>query len=242
MNGNYWNTVNFSMAAILSKENLEKRGQYDLVGSTLMPIKGDWEVLLRWGIRKGDPVDDLFCECALPEGWKKAPFKHLMWVDLVDFRGLTRAYIFYKPGDRKAHFHTIQRFSVTRLSVLNAPWKGTQRYSEQGLVRDDGSSRTVYRDTEVCVAELDGELVAVKDDLVYCFCCKTQKLQVNTEIRADEAVLLRRCDFANKYSYIDDYHFVNAVEELAELNCRLFLKKLPTDDTVWGSEFDLSEV
>lgn len=228
---------------LAKKEKLEQEGQTTFVNSTLMPIKGDWEVLQRWGLVRGEAVDDLFCECVLPDNWKKAPFRHLMWTDLVDSRGLTRAHIFYKATDRKAHSHTIKRFSVTRLSVLNdGHWKTTQDYFEQGLVRDDGLSRTVYRDTPVFVAELDGELVAIKDNLVYYFCCETQKLQTDDETRATEVALLRRCDFANKYSYIEEYQFISAVEELAESNCRLFLEKLPKDDATWEKDFDFSEV
>ena len=243
MSDNLEDIVNLAINAGLGKkEELELGGQHELLKSSHLPLKGDWEVLERWGVVRGNPVNDLFCECVLPEGWKKAPFKHAMWVDLIDSRNLTRAHIYHKATDSKALFYTIKRFSVTCLSALATCWKEYEFYCDRGLVSDDGLSRTVFIGSTVCVGELKGELVAVKDDCVYYFCSDTQDLQPNPDIAIDKVVLLKRSDFSEKYSYIGDYHFVDAVEELAKIDCRSFMSRLPIDDTVWTHECDFPEV
>lgn len=80
---------------------LEKMGQVGFVASETLPIecngckREDFEAM---GIVYGNPVDRLFVEVKLPEGWKKVATDHDMWTDLVDDKGVKRAAIFYKAS------------------------------------------------------------------------------------------------------------------------------------------------
>ena len=91
--------------AILAQE---ARGQRAFAASTVLPIEClgcTREQLEALGIVFGEPVDDLFIEVQLPEGWEKVPTDHSMWTDLVDAQGERRAAVFYKAAfyDRSAH-------------------------------------------------------------------------------------------------------------------------------------------
>lgn len=92
------------------------RGQKDFVADETLPIKCNFckrGELEEMGIVFGDPVDDLFVEVQLPEGWEKVPTSHSMWSELVDEKGRKRASIFYKAAfyDRDAFIGTTLRFS-----------------------------------------------------------------------------------------------------------------------------------
>jgi hypothetical protein len=99
-------------------EAQEARGQQDFVNSTTLPIKfnyGNREQFEQMGIVFGEPVDDLFCEAQLPEGWRKEPTDHSMWSDLLDDKGRKRASIFYKAAfyDRSAFLNITGRFHTS---------------------------------------------------------------------------------------------------------------------------------
>jgi hypothetical protein len=88
-------------------EDQEARGQAELVNSCQLPVNVTGrENLEAAGVKFGepDPKDPLFCDCELPEGWKKLATEHAMWSKLVDADGKTRASIFYKAAfyDRSA--------------------------------------------------------------------------------------------------------------------------------------------
>lgn len=95
-------------------EAQEARGQGKFVASDALPIKCYCEQtqLEQMGIIFGEPVDDLFVEVQLPEGWKKVPTDHSMWSKLIDGKGRERASIFYKAAfyDRDAHMSLTRRF------------------------------------------------------------------------------------------------------------------------------------
>lgn len=119
-------------------ERQEARGQQALVRSEMLPAQcvtpGGWEILEALGLKRGDPVDDLFVQVTLPEGWTKAATDHSMWSELRDERGRTRGGIFYKAAcyDRKASFNLKTRFRVgmmetgtpDRYSYIYAPMDG----------------------------------------------------------------------------------------------------------------------
>lgn len=96
-------------------ESQEARGQGRFVASDTLPIKCycEREQLEQMGIVFGEPVDDLFVEVQLPEGWEKVPTDHSMWSKLVDEKGRERASIFYKAAfyDRDAHMSLTRRFT-----------------------------------------------------------------------------------------------------------------------------------
>lgn len=84
---------------------VENIGQQELKNHSVLPIKGDWETLELWGVKKLDAHDNLFCGCILPAGWRKETNSDY-WTVLLDDRGRKRASIFYKSAfwDREAHF------------------------------------------------------------------------------------------------------------------------------------------
>lgn len=98
-------------------EAQEKRGQLDFVASTTLPLEvnhGERAQFEAMGIVFGEPVDDLFCEAQLPEGWSKQPTAHSMWSNLLDDKGRRRGGIFYKAAfyDRRAFLNIVPRFAT----------------------------------------------------------------------------------------------------------------------------------
>lgn len=96
-----------------SIENQEKRGQAALVRSQNLPLQCPRAELEALGVVFGEPVDDLFIEAQLPEGWKIERTDHSMWSNLVDAKGRARGGVFYKAAfyDRSAHMSLNRRFS-----------------------------------------------------------------------------------------------------------------------------------
>lgn len=232
--------LNFSIAAAPGGiEQQEAQGQQNLVQSTALPIKGDWEVLERWGVIQGDKIDDLFCHCTLPDGWAKAPTDHSMWSSLVDTRGLIRASIFYKAAfyDRDAFFNTVRRLTVAKVFRSDETL-----YYEQVQVRDNGLSRVVFIDVPVYAGTLKEEVVALKGNNVYVL--KGEKLSLSNELQASKVLMLSKNDFRDKWrnNAENKYVFIDACEELATLECQKYLSQLPTDDSIWDSDFDFPEV
>jgi len=91
-------------------EEQEAAGQSSFVNSTQLPIKINghdkeaMELLAEWGVKLGEPTDNLFREATLPEGWKEVATDHSMWSKVVDTEGNERISIFYKASfyDRRA--------------------------------------------------------------------------------------------------------------------------------------------
>ncbi len=95
----------------------EKHGQHALVTSSELPRSCDnetQELLEAWGVKFGEPTDDLFRKAELPSGWKLVPTDHSMWSHLVDHNGRERAGIFYKAAfyDRHARISANSRFRM----------------------------------------------------------------------------------------------------------------------------------
>ena len=104
-------------------EAQEAQGQQDFVANETLPIKFNYctrEQIEAMGIVYGDPVDDLFVEVTLPDGWHKQPTGHSMWSYLLDDQGRKRASIFYKAAfyDRRAFIDISRRYSCSTVPVL----------------------------------------------------------------------------------------------------------------------------
>lgn len=89
-------------------EGMERRGQQQLVASTVLPTDtrgrdAEFEAL---GFTFGAevPGDPLFREATLPEGWMREGTEHAMGSVIKDERGIARVSVFYKAAyyDRKA--------------------------------------------------------------------------------------------------------------------------------------------
>lgn len=127
----------------------EAAGQKELVANETLPTEMGVEreaVTKATGIQFGDPVDDLFVNVTLPDGWSKRATDHSMWSELVDDRGRVRATIFYKAAfyDRRATMHFSRFFTIDgdydkgEVHVVN---------TSGDLVKDFGSAdRTVSSD------------------------------------------------------------------------------------------------
>jgi len=141
-------------------EQQEKKGQFELVTQEQMPINGTTsgrgydfpKELETIGFIFGEPIDDIFVETKLPNGWKKESTDHSMWSKLLDNEGRERARIFYKAAfyDRSAHVDWGSRFSVdTRMKNGQNPLD---------LVREDFSLYLERDDPEiVVVVDWDGK-------------------------------------------------------------------------------------
>ena len=101
-------------------EAQERAGQVTFVANETLPILGRCrEQLEAMGIEFGEPVDDLFIEAKLPDGWQKVATSHSMHSDLLDDQGRKRASIFYKAAfyDRRADISICRRFSYGGMPV-----------------------------------------------------------------------------------------------------------------------------
>lgn len=239
--------LNFSIVAAPGGiEQQEAQGQQNLVHSTALPIKGDWEVLERWGVVRSDKIDDLFCHCTLPDGWAKVATDHSMWSSLVDTRGLKRASIFYKAAfyDRDAHIDTVKRFSVATVYYN----EDDPIYGKHYQIRDNALDRVVFVGDPVNAAEINGKLVAVKGKEVYVLertsIHKGTVLSPKENLLVDNAVLLSREDFRQKWHNrnVQQYEFIEAIDELAAVGSKKYINQLPTDDSTWEPAFDFPEV
>lgn len=129
-------------------ERQEARGQSDICRAKRVPLrvssKDAWESL---GLVFGEPVDDLFQEVTLPEGWDIQPTDHSMHNKLVDGQGRTRGGFFYKAAfyDRDAFMGSPTRFYTIDRDSWDAPEQhsvvldanGESLYTSKGFKRGD---------------------------------------------------------------------------------------------------------
>lgn len=125
--------------------NQEARGQTQLVNSEALPIKFNFcqkDQFEAMGIVFGDPIDDLFVNATLPEGWKKERTDHSMWSKIVDDKGRERASIFYKAAfyDRDAFMNIAQRF-LLRTEPVNGYGENYNRDDPNVIAVTDCSVR-----------------------------------------------------------------------------------------------------
>ena len=99
----------------------ERRAQRDFVASAnksaKLPIKGsDDEEAKASPVKWGKPIDNLFREVELPEGWTIKSEGHAYWTRLLDQKGCCRASMFYKGAfyDREAFIRFDKRYYTTR--------------------------------------------------------------------------------------------------------------------------------
>lgn len=98
-------------------EAQEKAGQTELVNSTNMPLELDREAFEAVGFKFGNPIDEVFQEAQLPDGWTRAATYHSMHSDILDEQGRRRVSVFYKAAfyDRRADAHLKRRYGVRGL-------------------------------------------------------------------------------------------------------------------------------
>jgi hypothetical protein len=208
---------------------------------TTLPIEGDWNVLKRWGVTQGDRIDNFFCQCTLPEGWKKVPTKDTTWLtNLIDSRGLIRAAI--TNNNRGAIFcsYDIDRFAISNSHIYKTG--DPPLHHEQYQVVDKGLSRYVFIDNPVCSGVMDSEIVAIKDDKVYSLEAGTLLLKSNTQ-ECKNIKLLDMNEFFDNWRRHDSANiFLSARRKLAIFECQKYISQLPTDDSIWESAFDFPEI
>lgn len=92
----------------------ERRGQQVLVNSSAFPRECPRASLEAWGFVFGAPIDDLFVEVQLPEGWTREGAAHSLWTFIRDPEGRRRVDVFYKAAfyERKARATLQPRYRV----------------------------------------------------------------------------------------------------------------------------------
>ena len=101
-------------------EDMEARGQKQLVASELLPVANqggygdpDDAPYLALGFEFGEVVadDPIFRKAVLPDGWQKVGSDHSMWSYIVDEHGEQRVGVFFKAAfyDRHAHMYLINQ-------------------------------------------------------------------------------------------------------------------------------------
>lgn len=212
----------------------------------LLPQRGDWGTLQRWGIKRGallpgsTALKGLY-ECTLPPGWVLDTNKLSLYSDLLDNRGLKRALVFI--GRKEAYIgvnHT--RFVIRHVESDEE----RDHHCLQAYIQDMGLQRTVYIGSPAYSAVVDSELVLMKDGYVYRVDGNLDSVASNriTDGLSEARVLTNR-EFYGTYhnKEVTDYPHLEAMEKLAEYGCKNYLKhELPQDDSVWGANYDLPEI
>lgn len=97
-------------------EASERRGQDELVRSSVLPTEGLDDLIAAWGslgFKVGDrvPNDELFTFVELPAGWTMKATDHAMWSRVLDDNGRERAAVFYKAAfyDRRAFVRVLEQ-------------------------------------------------------------------------------------------------------------------------------------
>lgn len=124
-------------------EHSERRGQRELVESTLLPTDfsysnkaRDRAILESWGFKLGDVVegDPMFMHVELPDGWTREGTDHAMHSSILDEKGRKRIAIFYKAAsyDRSASASLCGRYTID-----------FEKVSEDVTMKDDVCKQTV---------------------------------------------------------------------------------------------------
>lgn len=122
----------------------ERRGQQEMVDSTVLPDPDDFGPTMRFvdpnepapnyrgpfealGIIFGEAVegDPLFVHVTLPTGWTREGTEHAMWSKVLDDRGEARISVGYKAAfyDRWANMHVIALCACSHSQDAH-PWQG----------------------------------------------------------------------------------------------------------------------
>jgi hypothetical protein len=119
----------------------EAAGQKDFVGSDTLPIdmrNATREQLMAVGFEFGEPTDNLFIACKLPDGWTKKATSHSMHSTLHDDKGRERAGIFYKAAfyDRSAHISFRRRYNWNQQPVGGYDQEDYREKPDEAIVTD----------------------------------------------------------------------------------------------------------
>jgi hypothetical protein len=153
-------------------EASERRGQSELVNSTLLPFDmgGKRALFERMGFKFGEQAkgDPIFIHAELPTGWSKRSTDHAMWSEIVDERGVKRVGVFYKAAfyDRSANMSLCGRYQV------EGDWSDGYRKAKSS------TAKAIDLKTQTVIFEATGEpkkhdsgyeepAVSVAQDLVY---------------------------------------------------------------------------
>jgi hypothetical protein len=237
-NGNLNGTIASSPDGI---EQQEKDCQKSLVESQCLPIKGEWEILSRWGIKKGEPVDSLFVSAKLPVGWRVEKTEDTIWSNLIDDRGLIRASIFYKAAfyDQDAFVNPKNRFQVSK------NYKRKDGFQFECV--DSGLDRVIQRFTHGTYGVLKSDPSVVGFIFDGGFYSETQGEPWDAEfceapINGELAMPISNDEFYKQFHPVSERHdLIKASEKKARAGADEWMRRLPTDGTEWSAEFDFPE-
>jgi hypothetical protein len=206
----------------------------------ILPITEDpwtpdsWATLIRWGVIRQQDLNNSFCKCELPNGWKVIPAGQANSTTLVDSRGLIRAKICC-DDNLNASISTFERFVVQKIDR-----RDRYRISEQYHIFDRGLNRSVFVGEEIDCIVSDRSIGVIKDPHFYLF--NGEKLEEVEELPKDWFYLTINEFNLNWYNRPETGKFVRSVKEMALIACENKLKNLPSDDSAWSEAFDFPEV
>jgi hypothetical protein len=156
-------------------EAQERRGQDAFAHSDTLPIKfnsGSRAELEQFGVKFGEPVDDLFCRVELPAGWKRGTTDHRLWSCLLNEKGRERASIFYKAAfyDKDAFINVLPRYQVSAYEPCDAEGRAVDKYDDNThwttVVLDAGKPLRVFgiRPDRCNDRELNAKAKALRDE------------------------------------------------------------------------------
>jgi hypothetical protein len=238
-----------SSADIITSQ--ESQAQHNLVNSTTLPIRNDedWKTLKSWGVVQGKPVDDLFCNATLPDGWQKKPTGHSLWTDLLDSRGLKRASMFYKGAfyDRDAFINAIPfRFVASSVTYLDF-WKEKDPRIVPAI-RDACKDIFVQVFHPIFMGyDSTGNLgVVMNGEFYYGVVGDYDKAQFTKVAPTDRvnAVRITMKEFYERFHNreVSNYHLLCAADNMAEHITGKALESYPTGADQWDDQYDFPEV
>lgn len=218
-------------------EKSEKAGQKDFLAHDSLPIAtaAEWKILESWGVKKGEPLNELFCAAKLPIGWSKVGGKDPRGSTLCDDRGLVRATIFYKA----AYYE-----KTANLCILQKRFRSGRDYGSDEafayVVKDDGLNRIVQRFETGSYAYLKSDPSIVGFIFYGVFRYNADKDGFKALTSSEEAVAITVEQFYDNYhnSNISNSATLHAADTLAKKEADDFASALPTDDRQWLSEYD----
>ena len=198
--------------------------QINFVNSVTLPVKhiDSWEVLTKWGIQKGKPVDDLFCKATLPIGWNTVSTDHSMWSKLLDNKNRMRGMIFYKGVyyDRDA-FINVREHEFSLNGYVDRKDFNQQTGHQCGV--EDSLGNIVFTNSPVEWGVMDNQLGVCYKEIFY---SKPKKKLWKTEYTfKNQTPINSSLKILSNREFYDNYHHKSPEYELIELAKELAQKK-----------------
>lgn len=233
----------------------EMLGQKQALDPAVLPKASseDWQILKRWGFQKLKDIDDLFCECIFPPGWKKETTSHRMWTDILDERGLARASYFYKAVyyDRRANISINKRF-ISKNLVGGQDEIDPTVYSKMGIIDISRNNKWLVHVfsplkigslKEEDTLEIKNKIGIVENNTFYYWADSEGNFSQQMPFSAEKIAIIEKNRFYKDYHQVYSlYDTIDAIDNKKNEKVNQWLQALPADDSIWSSKYDFPRI